>query len=160
MYATKKGEYMEQTEKEKLLEALHSLKRTQTWLSPLGGVSRGEYITLHMIYHLSKNADENESGTKITDLSKAVQMSRPAVSQMLNCLEKKGLIERMMAKTDRRVVYAKLTQAGEEQLEKAHYQFHSWFDEIVEELGAEDTAELVRLINKLHAITEHLQEHN
>ena len=151
---------MEQAEKEKLLEAIHSLKKTQAWFSALGGVSRGEYFTLHMIHHLTESADESESGTKITDLSRAVQMSRPAVSQMLNSLEKKGLVERVMAKSDRRVVYVKLTKTGEEQLEKTHHQFHSWFDQIIEELGAEDTAELVRLINKLHAIMERLQEHN
>jgi DNA-binding MarR family transcriptional regulator len=151
---------MEQAEKDKLLEAIHSLKKTHTWFAALGGVSRGEYITLHTIYHLMESADESESGTKITDLSKAVQMSKPAVSQMLNSLEKKGLIERVMAKSDRRVVYVKLTEPGEKQLEKTHQQFHSWFDQIIEELGAADTAELVRLINKLHTITEHLQEHN
>jgi DNA-binding MarR family transcriptional regulator len=86
-------------------------------------------------------------------------MSKPAVSQMLNTLENKKLIERVMAKSDRRVVYVKLTESGIEQLEKTHKQFQTWLDQIIEELGAEDTAELARLVNKLHLIMEHLTEH-
>lgn len=151
---------MEQAEKEKLIEALHSLKKTQTWSTSIGGVSKGEYFTLHMIHHLTKNSDESNPGAKITDLSKAAQMSKPAVSQMLNTLENKKWIERVMAKSDRRVVYVKLTGSGAEQLEKTHQQFQIWIDQIIEKLGAEDTAELARLVNKLHSIMEHLPEHN
>lgn len=150
---------MEQAEKEKLLEALHSLKKAQTWPSSMAGIPRGEYFMLHMIHHLTKKLNESETGAKITDLSKAAQMSRPAVSQMLNSLENKKLIERAMDKSDRRVVFVKLTDNGKDQLEKTHQQFHCWLDQIIEELGAEDTAELARLVNKLHLIMEHLPEH-
>nr|WP_319487528.1 MarR family transcriptional regulator [uncultured Caproiciproducens sp.] len=149
---------MEQKEKDKLLEAIHSLKRAQTWLPSTEGISRGEYFTLHTIHHLTEHVDDSKPGAKITDLSNAAQMSKPAVSQMLNILEDKKLIERVMAKSDRRVVYVKLTEAGAEQLKRTHQQFHYWFDQIIEELGEEDTAELARLVNKLHTIMENLQE--
>jgi DNA-binding MarR family transcriptional regulator len=157
MNATKEDWRMEQAEKEKLLVALHSLKKSQTWFSSIGGISRGEYFLLHRIFHLAENAEENNPGAKITDLSKAVQMSRPAISQMLNSLEKKGYIERIMAKSDRRVVYVKLTETGSEQLAKNQQQFHFLFNQIVEELGSQDTAELVRLVYKLNTIIEGLQ---
>jgi len=151
---------MEQAEKEKLIEALHSLKKAQTWSTSIEGVSRGEYFTLHMIHHLTKNTNESKPGARITDLSKAAQMSKPAVSQMLNTLENKKLIERVMDKNDRRVVFVKLTDSGDEQLEKTHKQFQFWMDQIIEELGAEDTAELARLIDKLRVIMEHLPQPN
>jgi DNA-binding MarR family transcriptional regulator len=148
---------MEQAEKEKLLEALHSLKRAHTCFSSPGEISRGEYFLLHRIFNLTQDTEESV-GVKITDLSKAVQMSRPAISQMLNSLEKKDFVVRIMAKSDRRVVYVKLTQAGAEELEKNRKQFQEFFDRLVEELGSNDTAELIRLVNKLHTIMEHLQD--
>lgn len=149
---------MEPAEKEKLLEALHSLKRAHTCFSSPGEISRGEYFLLHRIFHLTQDTEEESMGAKITDLSKAVQMSRPAISQMLNSLESKGFIERIMAKKDRRVVYVKLTQAGIEELEKNRQEFQNFFDRLVEELGSNDTAELIRLIKKLDAIIENLQK--
>ena len=150
---------MEQTEKDNLLEAIHSLKKAHSWGPMMPGISRGEYFTLHIISHLTENADKSAHGAKVTDVSRAARMSRPAVSQMLNSLENKQLVERVMAKNDRRVVYVKLTESGVEQLQKSHQQFHSWFDRVIEELGAEDTAELARLVNKLRVIMEGLQPH-
>lgn len=44
---------------------------------------------LHKISHLIRNSQEEKPGAKITDLSVAAEMSKPAVSQMLNSLEKK-----------------------------------------------------------------------
>ncbi len=148
---------MDQAEKEKLIQAMHNLKRAHAWGPSMEGVSRGEYFTLHTIQRLTQEAGESGPGAKVTDLSRAAQMSRPAVSQMLNSLENKQLVERIMAKSDRRVVYVKLSEKGAEQLEKTHRQFHYWFDRVMEELGPEDTAELTRLVNKLHGIMENLR---
>lgn len=148
---------MDQTEKEKLFEAMHNLKRAHAWGPQMEGASRGEYFTLHMIHRLTEESGEGNPGAKITDLSHSAQMSRPAVSQMLNTLENKQLIERIMAKSDRRVVYVKLTRSGEELLQKSHEQFHFWFDRVVEKLGPEDTAELTRLVTKLRMIMENLR---
>ncbi|MGX8700090.1 MarR family winged helix-turn-helix transcriptional regulator [Caproiciproducens sp.] len=148
---------MDQAEKEKLIRAMHSLKRENAWGPPMEGVSRGEYFTLLTIRRLTQEAGESRPGAKATDLSRAAQMSRPAVSQMLNSLENKQLVERITAKSDRRVVYVKLSEKGAEQLEKTHRQFQHWFDRVMEELGPEDTAELTRLVNKLHGIMENFR---
>ncbi len=147
---------MEQSKKDDLIQAMHRLKRTQNWLPPISGVSRGEFFMMHKIVSLSKNADGDKPGTKITDLSVATEMSKPAVSQMLNALEGKGLIERVMTKSDRRVVYVKLTESGEAQLKKTADHFSALLEEIVEELGQEDTAELARLFEKLYMIMEQI----
>lgn len=59
-----------------------------------------------------------------------------------------------MTKTDRRVVYVKLTDSGKTQLEKIAQKMDELMDQIVEELGKEDTAELARLLDKLYIILE------
>ena len=149
---------MEQSKKDLLVQAMHRLKKERTWFPVMDGVSRGEFFMLHKISHLIRNSQEEKPGAKITDLSVAAEMSKPAVSQMLNSLEKKGLIERIMTKTDRRVVYVKLTDSGKTQLEKIAQKMDELMDQIVEELGKEDTAELARLLDKLYIILEKTQE--
>ncbi len=147
---------MEQSQKDQLIQAMHRLKKTQNWLPPLPGVSRGEFFMMHKIVALSKKADPEKPGAKITDLSVAAEMSKPAVSQMLNALEDKGLIERVMTKSDRRVVYVKLTDSGATQLKKAADHMTALLEEIIEGLGPEDTAELARLFEKLYRIMEEI----
>lgn len=149
---------MDSSQKELLVQAMHRLKRTQTWNPPLGNISRGEFFMLHKIFHLVRHAEE-KPGAKITDLSVAAEMSKPAVSQMLNSLESKGMIERIMTKSDRRVVYVRLTDVGQEQLEQAAKRFDSLMDAVVEKLGQEDTAELARIFDKLYGILENMKEH-
>ncbi len=148
---------MELSQKEMLMQAMHRMKKAQVWPPFFPGVSRGEFFMLHKIEHLVKNKDTEKPGAKITDLSVAAEMSKPAVSQMLNSLEEKGMIERVMTKNDRRVVYVNLTEQGKTQLEKIAKQMDSLLDEIVKELGQEDTEEFARLLNKLNHILEEIK---
>jgi Transcriptional regulators len=151
---------MEQSDKEALIQAFHKLRRPQTWRPMMTQISRGEFFMLHIISHRSREASPEKPGAKITDLSIAAEMSKPAVSQMLNSLEDKGMIERIMTKNDRRVVYVCLTEKGKQQLALAAREMEDLMEEVVRELGPEDTAELVRLLGKLHAVMEKRDNHS
>ena len=111
---------------------------------------------LHQIQELSKKSD-NEEGIKPSKLSSICEMSKPAVSQMLNSLDKKRYIERKITKEDRRMVYISLTQKGREKLKDATERFIGGFDKIICELGSEDTETLIKLLNKLCYIIEDMQ---
>lgn len=148
---------MDQHQKELLLHALHKLKKSQAWPQQFAGVSRGEFFMLHKIVCLLKNSDDEKPGTKITDISVATEMSKPAVSQMLNSLEDKGMIERIMTKSDRRVVYVRLTEKGRSKMLETTRQMDDLMDEVVEMLGDEDTKELARLFDKLYVILEEIR---
>ena len=76
-------------------------------------------------------------------------MSKPAVSQMLNLLESRGLVKRTAARSDRRVVYVRLTESGRELRGRIQKSYEATVDRIVGELGPRDTAELLRLFNRL-----------
>ncbi len=145
---------MEQADKEALMQSLHKLKRTQAWYPTLSGISRGEFFMLHRIASLSKQASEEKPGVKITELSVAAEMSKPAVSQMLNSLEDKEFVERVTTKTDRRVVYVRLTETGKAKLKEHAAEMGRKMDLIIKELGPEDTAQLTRLIDKLRIALE------
>jgi DNA-binding MarR family transcriptional regulator len=57
-------------------------------------------------------ADANEC--RMQELSGEVHLSQSALSRVVGRLEADGLVERAMCPTDRRGIYAKLTDAGRE----------------------------------------------
>ncbi|HEX2985215.1 MAG TPA: MarR family transcriptional regulator [Caproiciproducens sp.] len=149
---------MEQSEKDRLLQAMHRLKKTPSNFFMMQGLSRTEFFVLHRLHYMEKEQNKEQPGIKTTDLSIAAEMSKPAVSQILNSLEDRGLIERFMTKSDRRVVFVRITQPGLEQLDKRKEQLNLLLDKVIRELGPQDTAELTRLFEKLHHITEKLEK--
>lgn len=147
---------MEVPLRQNLMDSIVKLKKVSKHLLGISGVSQGEFFILHKIVILNKELPENKPGVKISELSKAAKMSKPAVSQMLNVLEDKSLIERMTTKTDRRVVYVKLTDKGREQFQSKAEELSSLLDKIVIELGEDDTESLVNLLDKLYDIIDNI----
>ena len=147
---------MQVPQRENLLKALIRLRNIHKWFPNVCKISQGEFLMLHQIDELSKKSN-NEGGIKPSKLSSICEMSKPAVSQMLNSLDKKRYIERKITKEDRRMVYISLTQDGREKLKDATERFIGGFDRIICELGSEDTETLIKLLNKLCYIIEDMQ---
>ncbi len=122
------------------------------------GVSPREYFFLSQICGLNPNPDEEKPGVQISELGAASGISRPAASQILNLLEGKGLVERISAKSDRRVVYARLTEAGALKRAEMTETYAALMDRVLSELGERDADELLRLIGKLYDIMARLDE--
>ena len=72
-------------------------------------------------------------------------------------MEDKGYISRSSNKSDRRVVYVKLTEEGENFLREENIKFENFTYKIVEKMGEEDTDNLIRLFNRLCNVIEELQ---
>lgn len=116
-------------------------------------------MTLKTIHLNAKNSkqDENYCGIKTSDLTQKLCITKPATSKMLNLLEEKELIERSSNKNDRRVVYVKLTEKGEEFLKLQDEKLENFVYKMVEKMGEEDTDNLIRLLGKLYDVIEELQ---
>jgi DNA-binding MarR family transcriptional regulator len=92
-----------------------------------------------VLLHLQR---EPEKMLRRVDLAERVLLTASGITRLLEGLENAGLVERAACATDRRVVYAKLTEAGEQKLREAsgthlagiHELFTSRFDE--DELAA------------------------
>lgn len=147
---------MEQQQKEALMQTMHRLKKYKPWPPVVSDISRGEFYMLHKIFHLVHAAGNDKPGVKISVISTEMLMSRPAASQMLNSLEDKGLIERIITKSDRRVVYVNLTERGEKVLKEAFMEMNVVMDKVIEKLGTEDTTVLTKLLDKLCNILEEI----
>ena len=119
----------------------------------------GMLMTMKVIYsnYLINKEDENYYGMKTSELTKNLCITKPATSKILNTMEKKGYISRVSNKSDRRVVYVKLTNDGEKFLKDQDRKFQQFTCSIVEKMGQEDTDDLICLFGKLYDVIEELQ---
>lgn len=101
--------------------------------------------------------DENYYGMKTSELTKVLCITKPATSKMLNTLEEKGYIERTSNKSDRRVVYVKITEEGHKFLKDQNKEFEKFTCKVVEKMGEEDTDNLIHLLDKLYHVIEEIQ---
>lgn len=113
-----------------------------------GEMPRSEIMMLKMI---RMNISGTE-GVTISTLSELLEISKSAVSQMINALEDKGYIERITTKNDRRLVYVRLTENGEQSLARELHSFLEGMALIFAKMGEEDTEDLLRLLKKLYLI--------
>ena len=150
MLEKKSKEFLDSISKIKRLA--HNYKKTQEF-------HPGMHITMKIIHSncLSNKENENYYGMKTSELTKKLCITKPATSKMLNAMEEKGYIERTSNKSDRRVVYVKLTKEGEKFLEDQNKRFENFTCKVVERMGEEDTDNLIRLFGKLYDVIEELQ---
>lgn len=84
------------------------------------------------------------------DLAEQVVLSASGITRLLDGLEASGLVERAACETDRRVVYAVLTEAGLEKLEEASRSHVAQVEELFgDRYDAAELAELAALLERL-----------
>ena len=115
----------------------------------IAGVPQPALIAMREIWRCTNGVDRDSHGIKMSEISNRMNCSKPAITQMINDLEKKGYVERVLTKDDRRVVNVCLTKDGNEVLKKGETAMISMLDQITDSLGENDTSELIRIVNKL-----------
>jgi DNA-binding MarR family transcriptional regulator len=86
---------------------------------------------------------------KVSEISKAMHVTSPTVTQLLKGLEANGLIERHNDPADRRSVAISLTPKGEAVTQEAAEDFTSSMNGLIEYLGEEQSEELASLLFKV-----------
>lgn len=129
----------------KIMQRLH--KNSMRFKSQTGIPHTEFHILQYLVNHASKDA-----GVSITELSEHIEVSKPAVSQFVNALEEKGLVERVTTKKDRRVVYVAYTEAGYELVKNMRHVMNARVEAILDKMGDEDAAEFLRLFDKFSLI--------
>ncbi len=133
----------------KIMQRLHknSLRfKSQT------GIPHTEF---HILQYLA-NHEQKETGVSISEISENIEISKPAVSQLVNALEEKGLVERVTTKKDRRVVYVVSTEAGMTLVKNTRKGMNARVEAILDQMGDEDAAEFLRLFDKFSQIMSEL----
>ena len=99
-------------------------------------------LTLSFLQH-------NES-SRPSDVSKALGLTPPTVTHLVNKLVKKGLVERQANDNDRRIIYLVITKQGQDVLEKAIESGQVLRKEVFLKLTDEERQQLLTLYKKLN----------
>lgn len=119
------------------------------------GSSHGEFKMLGVInkeMEALKEQGKDIPGVTVSKLSACLMHSKPATSKMLNTLEEKGYIERITTKADRRAVYIRLTESGQQRINRIKGQMDYFTNSFLEELGEEDTKGLIRILDHMYEV--------
>lgn len=93
--------------------------------------------------------ESQESRINQRDLEKALQLSNPTIVSILDRLEAKGLIHRVISETDRRVRYIEVTEACRDIREDVYKGMYENEAELVAGLTDTEKKELERLLKKM-----------
>jgi len=112
---------------------------------------------LFLLRSISANISHPNKSVHVSVIQNKLHITKPAVSQMLNSLEKRGYVKREMDKDDRRKIAVTLTSAGEEILKKAQEYFNLRLEATISRFGVENTKQITHLFNLLADINEDLK---
>lgn len=123
-----------------LVEAFGSFARRHP---PMGRMDlfRGEMAIMHQLM----NADKVGEQMLPSQLSDRLHISRPSVTTAIHSLEGKGYVERILSEKDRRRTIIRLTDEGRQFIESKHCEMKDRMHYLVDRLGLQDSAELLRL---------------
>ena len=115
------------------------------------GMMRGEKAVLLYLF-------DHREGVTAGELSKALEIGSGGIANLLNALEKKELIERNMSPDDRRKIIVTLDQKGIDEIAQRRAEVLEHTKEMLSQLGEEDTAQLIRILEKLSGIADRMLE--
>ncbi|WP_068620801.1 MarR family winged helix-turn-helix transcriptional regulator [Paenibacillus tuaregi] len=131
---------------QRLFDAFNRARKAD-WRRPsVGGCKPSE---MRLLFYIKRGMKNHEEGFSVSELSSALEVTSPTVTQLINSLEAEGLVERRMDSNDRRAVRVKLTQQGMDLTEKAMQAFFGRFIELYEYLGEEQSEQLSELLEKV-----------
>lgn len=108
-----------------------------------------EYILMKMV---------SDGNTNLAQIREYLAVSKPAVSQMLSALEKRGLLTKEPDPESRRNLIVKLTPAGQAVLAGKELEFEARYEKIRHNLTDAEITQFVALISKMNTAIERARE--
>jgi DNA-binding MarR family transcriptional regulator len=103
----------------------------------------GEFQLIHRLSHLT-----GDSGARVGDLALWLGVKPPTVSQLVDALVSRGLVERFADEADRRAIRVRLSAEGRAMANSFHEKAIGEVEAMVDHLGEEDSARLAELLLK------------
>jgi DNA-binding MarR family transcriptional regulator len=146
---------MDKENAKELLKIVHRIAKASGNKDTFGQIPRAEFFMMTVIDDYNrKHREEGIPGITVSRLAKIMETTIPSTSKLLRVVEGKGYIRRVLDDNDRRVVYICLTQNGTEVVRKAYAKAEDKAISILQKLGDSDTAQLIRIFNKLLTIVQ------
>jgi DNA-binding MarR family transcriptional regulator len=95
---------------------------------------------------------------RITELAESEALAQPTVTQLVDKIERRGLVVRTRSAEDGRVVLVSISPTGREQLEATRAQTRALMRATVEQLSDEELRELAAASETLGRLIETLQQ--
>jgi len=105
------------------------------------GISLGEF---HVLRTLAASGP-----CPMIDLAKEQFISPPALTSIVDSLEKQGLVERARSKKDRRIINIKITSKGEKLFTQAQPLYKQFFEKVMSALTKQQIVILLTAFDKL-----------
>lgn len=118
--------------------------------------SLGMDVTPQKVYVLELL--DTDKKLTMNELSKGMNLDSSAVSTLISRMEKKSLVKRTHGKKDRRTVYVQLTKDGVELRDHLRTKLGRMTDNIVEDITEEDVEALKRIVSKISANHQKLED--
>lgn len=103
----------------------------------------GEFQLIHRLAH-----ESTETGLRVGDLAAWLAVKPPTVTQFVDALESRGLVERFADPDDRRAIRVRLSAAGRDMADSFHARAMEETEALVSHLGAADGEKLAELLAK------------
>ncbi|MFC3747449.1 MarR family winged helix-turn-helix transcriptional regulator [Paenibacillus sp. GCM10012306] len=100
---------------------------------------------------IRKHRHSNEQGLKVSEIGRILGWAAPTVTQLVNSLEARGMVERQADSEDRRAVRIQLTEQGKKVTRRVHAYMNEELVKLVEYLGEDESNQLCDLLLKVHA---------
>lgn len=103
---------------------------------------------------------KTEAGEKVisTQIADYLNVTRSAVSQTVNKLEREGYLRRVPSDTDKKIFYVCLSERESRKFEERVAHDRALFDSVAEKMGEAETRELVALSEKFFRIMKETKE--
>lgn len=132
---------------EEIIQQINHLKMQRRSSESKHKTGRGSSFILSYLYY-------NGNEVIPSELGKAMNVSTPRITAILNKLETKQLIVRTISPEDRRNVLISLSHQGKQIVEEQLLQQQKFIQTLVERLNKEDVEAFIRVLNTLEIIID------
>ncbi|PEM26371.1 MarR family winged helix-turn-helix transcriptional regulator [Bacillus wiedmannii] len=105
------------------------------------GLNPTEFAVLELLYH--------KGGQPLQQIGERILIASGSITYVVDKLEKKGLVKRIPCPNDRRVIYAQLTESGENFIASVFPGHEQVIHQSFEMLTKEEKDELLDLLKKI-----------
>jgi len=140
-----------------VLEALSLGKRALEFMPELPkGMKPSHIRVLNVIY--KKN---NQNGSvRITDVSNAMQITKPSITKLINELVDLGAVKKTIASTDRRIVLVELSVFGKQCVEKYVLKYHAQLAAYFSKVDQEKYVSMIETVEFIYQSMKEVSKNN
>lgn len=140
--------------KEQLFAAMMRFKKIESAFGAECEMQMNEMAILQRIAGGCRCGEYTRVNLNVPEIQEKLQISKPAVSYILNTLEKKEYITREIDAVDRRKISIQATAKGMAAADQAERKYEDMWSKLLMEFGEEDMAQLIRLLKRMSDFCE------